>query len=78
MTTPLTRGFVSVTYLLGARGNELGERIPEAVTRLESGLIRGLQSPDRDARARFLAAAVRDLASECNARALEPKVPASR
>ena len=76
MTTPLTRGFVSATYLLGARGNELGERIPEVVARLEAGLIRGLQRPDRDERARFLAAAVRDLASEVNARALEPKTPA--
>lgn len=75
MTTPLTRGFVSATYLLGARGSELDQRIPVAVTQLESALIRGLQSPDRDARARFLAAAIRDLASEVNARALEPKAP---
>jgi hypothetical protein len=72
MTTPLTRSFVSVTYLMGARGAELGERTPEAVARLEAGLLRGLQSEERSERTRFLAAAVRDLTSELSARALQP------
>jgi hypothetical protein len=71
MTTALTRSFVSVTYLMGARGRELSERTPEVVQRLESGLIKGLQSEDRDVRARFLAAAVRDLAAETHERALQ-------
>lgn len=71
MTTPLSRSFVSVTYLLGARGAELGERTPEAVARLEVALLRGLQSEDRAERTRFLAAAVRDLTSEVSGRALE-------
>jgi hypothetical protein len=72
MTTPLTRSFVSATYLMGARGKELGERTPEVVLRLESGLVKGLQNEDRDVRARFLAAAVRDLAAEVHERALQP------
>lgn len=71
MTTPLTRSFVSVTYLLGARGKELAERVPDVVARLEPGLMRGLQSADRTERTRFLAVAVRDLTAELNARALQ-------
>jgi hypothetical protein len=72
MTTPLTRSFVSVTYLLGVRGKELSERIPDAVARLEVGLVRGLSSEDRSERTRFLAASVRDLTSELRERALQP------
>lgn len=75
MTNPLTRSFVAVTYLLGARGTELGERMPEAVARLESGLVRGLSSEDRSERTRFLAASVRDLTSELRERALQPLEP---
>ncbi len=73
MTTPLSRSFVSVTYLMGARGKELAEKIPEVVVRLEFGLIKGLQNEDREVRARFLAAAARDLTSEVSDRALQPK-----
>ncbi len=73
MTTPLTRSFVTVTYLMGARGKELTEKVPEVVARLESGLIKGLQNEDREVRARFLAAAARDLTCEVSDRALQPK-----
>lgn len=73
MTTPLTRSFVSVTYLLGVRGKELSERLPEDIARLEAGLLRGLQNEDRSERTRFLAAAVRDLTSELGDRALQPR-----
>lgn len=75
MTTPLTRSFVSVTYLLGVRGNELSERVPEHIARVEAGLLRGLASPDRGERTRFLAAAVRDLMAELCERALQPIEP---
>lgn len=72
MTTPLTRSFVSVTYLLGVRGNELSERVPEPIAQVEVGLLRGLGNPDRSVRTRFLAVAVRDLTAELRERELQP------
>ncbi len=75
MSTPLTRSFVSVTYLLGARGKELNERLPEEIARLEAGLVHGLQNEERVERTRFLAAALRDLTAEATERALEPRDP---
>lgn len=72
MSTPLTRSFVSVVYLMGARGEDLSEKVPEVVARRESALLEALKSRDRDVRARFLAASLRDLSAEMNARSLEP------
>jgi hypothetical protein len=72
MSTPLTRSFVSVVYMMGARGKELSEKVPEVVARRESTLLKALESEDRDVRARFLAVSLRDLATELNVRCLEP------
>jgi hypothetical protein len=70
MSTALTRSYVAVTYLLGARGNTLVERLPPTVAEIEGALIRGLASFERDVRARRLALSVRDLTLELEQRDL--------
>lgn len=70
MSTAFTRSYVAMTYLLGARGDTLAERLPKAVSEVEVGLLRGLKSAQREVRARHLAVSVRDLTHELDQRDL--------
>ncbi len=75
MSTALIRAYVATSYLLGARGDALVEVLPRAVADFEAALIRGLQSSERDVRARHLAVSVRELTSELGRRCLELGTP---
>jgi hypothetical protein len=75
MTTALTRGYVAMTYLLGARGDTLVEALPAVVAEFEVGLVRGLCSSERDVRARHLAVGLRELTTELQRRELSLKSP---
>jgi hypothetical protein len=68
MSTSLTRSYVAMTYLMGARGDALVERVPQWVAEVESRLLRGLCSGEREVRARHLAVSVRELAAELEQR----------
>lgn len=70
MSTAFTRSYVAMTYLLGARGDALSERLPKVVAEQETGLLRGLQRAERDVRARHLALSVRELTLDLEARDL--------
>jgi hypothetical protein len=68
MQTPTSRGYVTASYLLGLRGDELSAALPEAVRPHTTQLLAALTSSDRELRARGLASGLRELVSELEAR----------
>jgi hypothetical protein len=58
-------------YLLSLRGEALAARAPKDGGNRVLSLLEGLQSPDRNARARWLAHGLCDLLAELDARRLD-------
>jgi hypothetical protein len=70
MSTAFTRSYVALTYMLGARGEALVQALPKPVAESEVSLVRGLQNPERQVRARHLAVSVRDVTTDLEQREL--------
>jgi hypothetical protein len=71
------RGFVTASYLLGLRGQELRAAVPEALQgdscgRTTAQWVAALTTSQRDVRARWLASGLRELVDELDARSVVP------
>ena len=72
MESSTSRGYLTASYLLGLRGDQLVLALPEAVLHDTAALVSALTSSERELRARGLAGGLRELVSELEQRQVVP------